>query len=160
MSFRRAKQHSITQTADAISVLDVAAYILSQHGPMSHMKLQRLVYYSQAWHLVWEGTPLFPERIEAWANGPVVPVLYEALQGEFFVDTQLLADRLADPETQAKVKACMETEGPPPGSSNLQAPMPPAGAFKKAAAAVVVALAVVTTTTVAIKARTRARRRG
>lgn len=58
------------------SVVDVAAYILANRGPMTAMKLQKLVYYSQAWHLVWEETPLFPERIEAWANGPVAPDLY------------------------------------------------------------------------------------
>lgn len=57
-------------------VLDVAAYILEKRGPMTAMKLQKLVYYSQAWHLVWTGAPLFGERIEAWANGPVVPDLY------------------------------------------------------------------------------------
>lgn len=58
------------------SVHDVAAYILEQKGSMSAMKLQKLVYYSQAWHLVWEERPLFSERIEAWANGPVAPELY------------------------------------------------------------------------------------
>ncbi|WP_269939976.1 Panacea domain-containing protein [Arthrobacter sp. HY1533] len=40
------------------------------------MKLQKLVYYSKAWHLVWETKPLFDDRTEAWANGPVVPRLY------------------------------------------------------------------------------------
>lgn len=38
--------------------IDVAAYILAQRGPMTAMKLQKLVYYSQAWHLVWEEEPL------------------------------------------------------------------------------------------------------
>jgi uncharacterized phage-associated protein len=65
------------------SVLDVAAYILAKHGPMTAMKLQKLVYYSQAWHLAWEEKPLFDERIEAWANGPVVPVLYRKHRGRF-----------------------------------------------------------------------------
>lgn len=59
------------------SVTDVAAYILSERGPMTAMKLQKLVYYSQAWHLVWDEAALFDEHIEAWANGPVVPVLYK-----------------------------------------------------------------------------------
>ncbi|GAB2997730.1 Panacea domain-containing protein [Saccharothrix stipae] len=58
-------------------VLDVAAYILSRKGPMTAMKLQKLVYYSQAWHLVWDEQPLFDEDIEAWANGPVVRELYK-----------------------------------------------------------------------------------
>ncbi len=50
----------------ARSVQDVAAYIIERHGRMSSMKLQKLVYYSQAWHLVWDDEPLFPERIQAW----------------------------------------------------------------------------------------------
>lgn len=67
------------------NVHDVAAYILSRLGQMSAMKLQKLVYYSQAWHLVWDDGPLFPERIEAWANGPVVYKLYDLHRGRFSV---------------------------------------------------------------------------
>src|SRR5680860_1872649 len=58
------------------SVLDVAEYILKETGSMTTMKLQKLVYYSQAWSLVWDEKPLFGEPIEAWANdGPVRPCL-------------------------------------------------------------------------------------
>ncbi len=53
---------------------------------MTAMKLQKLVYYAQAWSLVWEDRPLFDERIEAWANGPVVPALYERHRGMFRVE--------------------------------------------------------------------------
>jgi uncharacterized phage-associated protein len=67
------------------SVHDVAAYILEQRGPMPAMKLQKLAYYSQAWSLVWDDAALFPERIEAWVNGPVVPALYEYHRGEYQV---------------------------------------------------------------------------
>lgn len=49
------------------------------------MKLQKLVYYCQAWSLVWDETLLFDERIEAWANGPVIPALYERHRGNFEV---------------------------------------------------------------------------
>lgn len=65
------------------NVKDVAAYILGQLGPITAMKLQKLVYYSQAWSLVWDEKPLFSEGIEAWANGPVAPDLYQAHKGEF-----------------------------------------------------------------------------
>ena len=65
------------------SVHDVAAYILRKRGEMTAMKLQKLGYYSQAWSLVWDEEPLFPERIEAWTNGPVVPELYRAHKGKF-----------------------------------------------------------------------------
>jgi len=67
------------------SAPDVAAYILGRQGPMSAMKLQKLVYYAQAWSLVWEDRPLFGERIEAWAHGPVVPELYREHRGQFEV---------------------------------------------------------------------------
>ena len=69
----------------SVSVHDVAAFILQQHGEMTAMKLQKLVYYSQAWSLVWDEAPLFNEPIEAWANGPVVRALYLRHQGEFKV---------------------------------------------------------------------------
>lgn len=68
------------------SVLDVAQYILEAHGPMTTMKLQKLVYYSQAWSTVWDDNRIFPERIEAWKNGPVVRDLWDATRGEFRVD--------------------------------------------------------------------------
>jgi uncharacterized phage-associated protein len=67
------------------SVHDVAAYILEQRGPMTAMKLQKLVYYAQAWSLVWDERPLFDEPIQAWANGPVCPVLYREHRGAFTV---------------------------------------------------------------------------
>ena len=70
------------------SVHDVAKYILRQKGEMDTWKLQKLVYYSQAWHLVWEdGEPLFDERIEAWANGPVVPELWREHRQAFKVSS-------------------------------------------------------------------------
>jgi uncharacterized phage-associated protein len=66
-------------------VFDVAQYILESHGRMTTWKLQKLCYYSQAWSLVWDEKPLFKERIEAWANGPVIPALYEKHKGHFYI---------------------------------------------------------------------------
>lgn len=75
-------------------VWDVAQYVLDKCGPMTATKLQKLCYYSQAWHLVWEEEPLFPERIEAWANGPVSPQLYAKHRLQYQVDE--VADGDAD----------------------------------------------------------------
>jgi uncharacterized phage-associated protein len=69
-----------------MAAIDVATYILEQRGEMSAMKLQKLVYYSQAWSLVWDERPLFDDRIEAWANGPVCPTLYARHRGDFLVN--------------------------------------------------------------------------
>ena len=44
---------------------------------ISNMKLQKLLYYCQGFHLAFfEGEALFDERVEAWEHGPVVPVVW------------------------------------------------------------------------------------
>lgn len=45
--------------------------------PLTNMKLQKLLYYEQAYHLAYFDTPLFKEDIHAWFYGPVVPCVYE-----------------------------------------------------------------------------------
>lgn len=69
------------------TVFDVTNYILEKICKMSTWKLQKLCYYSQAWHLAWTGKPIFGEEFEAWANGPVCVELFHAHQGKFVVDT-------------------------------------------------------------------------
>ncbi|MDP9903234.1 Panacea domain-containing protein [Arthrobacter bambusae] len=83
------------------SVFDVAEYILAKHAAdhpehprMTTMKLQKLVYYCQAWHLVWEGHALFPEVIQAWASGPVCTALYELHKGHFQIEAGFFTKRL------------------------------------------------------------------
>ncbi len=63
----------------------MAAYVLQRQPRVGEKKLQKLLYYSQAWALVWTGRQLFPEHFEAWAEGPVTPKVY----GEFHHDRQL-----------------------------------------------------------------------
>ena len=67
------------------NVHDVAAYSLGKTGEITAMKLQKLVYYAQAWHAVWSDHALFDEEIQAWANGPVVYDLYQKHKGQFRV---------------------------------------------------------------------------
>lgn len=44
---------------------------------LTNLKLQKLLYYQQGYHLAAFGTPLFEEEIEAWMYGPVVPSIYK-----------------------------------------------------------------------------------
>ena len=74
------------------TVLDVAKYVLDHTGQITTMKLQKLVYYCQAWSLGWDGVPLFEEDFQAWANGPVCQELFERHRGRFVVDAGLLKD--------------------------------------------------------------------
>lgn len=64
------------------SVLDVAAHLQAIRRSLTTMQLQKLVYYAQAWSLVWDGAPLFAEPIEAWQNGPIVDALYQQHRGQ------------------------------------------------------------------------------
>jgi|LakMenEpi03Aug12_release.lakeMendotaPanAssembly.Ray.scaffolds.fasta_scaffold324548_2 uncharacterized phage-associated protein len=43
---------------------------------ISNLKLQKLVYYAQAWHLANFKKDLFVEDFQAWVHGPVMPALY------------------------------------------------------------------------------------
>lgn len=95
-----------------IRVFDVAAYILEKKGTMSTMKLQKLVYYSQAWSLVWDETPLFQENIEAWANGPVVRDLFDYHRGMYEISEIPIGNpRLLDQEQRDTVDAILEYYG-------------------------------------------------
>lgn len=81
---------------------DVAAAVLQRTGTIDTFKLEKLVYYCQAWNLVWEGRPMFTARIEAWANGPVIPKLYRQHRGSYSVSTWPSGDpsRLDPPEAE------------------------------------------------------------
>ncbi len=74
------------------TVFDVAKYVLEHTGKITTMKLQKLVYYCQAWSLVWDEVPLFEEDFQAWANGPVCPELFERHKGRFEVDVSLFSN--------------------------------------------------------------------
>jgi uncharacterized phage-associated protein len=64
------------------TVNQIANFFLSkidiQKGDsITPLKLQKLVYYAQAWHYTIFEIPLFDDKIEAWAHGPVVRVLWD-----------------------------------------------------------------------------------
>ncbi|MFF8902543.1 Panacea domain-containing protein [Streptomyces lydicus] len=79
------------------------------------MKLQRLVYYCQAWHLAWAGNALFPERLLAWASVPVCPELYELHQGHFTVQAD---------SSSPNGCVCAATSKPPDHAQNARGPAP------------------------------------
>ena len=69
----------------AYNVLDIANKLIfkAQNDEpnggerLTNLKLQKLLYYQQGFHLAFFGTPLFAEDVEAWMYGPVVPVVYD-----------------------------------------------------------------------------------
>lgn len=43
---------------------------------MTNLRLNKLMYFAQAWSLVLLEKPLFSEQVEAWPLGPVIPSVY------------------------------------------------------------------------------------
>ena len=72
----------------AYKALDIAHKIMktlsnNDAGELvSNMKLQKLLYYQQGFHLAYFETPLFNENIEAWMYGPVVPSVYDKFKSK------------------------------------------------------------------------------
>lgn len=63
-------------------IKDVATYtvfrLLQNGNTICHLKLQKILYYLQAWYLVYfDHNLLFEDAPEAWVNGPVYRVIYD-----------------------------------------------------------------------------------
>jgi uncharacterized phage-associated protein len=61
---------------------DIAAWLVRYSAdelgaPVDPMSLEKLIYYAQAFHLVLGDGPLFPDEIQAWKLGPVIPGVYK-----------------------------------------------------------------------------------
>lgn len=55
----------------------VISYFDEMGGFITPMKLQKLLYYIQAWHLANFNHSLFVDEPEAWVNGPVYKHVYD-----------------------------------------------------------------------------------
>jgi len=58
---------------------DTCDYIISktEQDGLSLLKLQKLLYYCQAWHLAFDNGVLFSGKFQAWVHGPVNRHIYD-----------------------------------------------------------------------------------
>ena len=61
----------------AYPALKIANELLANHGEVSPMKLQKLLYYANGWWLAINGQPLLNENPQVWRYGPVYNPLYQ-----------------------------------------------------------------------------------
>lgn len=73
---RRLKPEVCPMTAHEIAKYFVSLVDEDAGDSISNLKVQKLLYYAQGFHLAVYDAPLFPEAIKAWAHGPVVPQVY------------------------------------------------------------------------------------
>lgn len=105
----------MSETSPSSSAEVIARYILEQSPPhrMSAMKLQKLLYYCEAWSLAWDDRDIIGEPIEAWSEGPVVRSVwektnpaYEVSSGEFTGDLSAL-----DSKAHATIRSVLKFYG-------------------------------------------------
>lgn len=48
--------------------------------PITHLSLQKIIYFCHGWHLALHGKPLIEEPVEAWSHGPVYKSVYKAFK--------------------------------------------------------------------------------
>lgn len=68
-----------------VSALQVGKWMINRvdreaGDSITHLKLQKVIYYAQAWHLANFNDPLFVEDIQAWTHGPVAPSVWKAFR--------------------------------------------------------------------------------
>ncbi len=70
------------------TALEVASHLirLAQHADaqepvfLTNLHVQKLLFYAQAWSLAERSTPLFGDKIEAWAQGPAVYAVWKQFE--------------------------------------------------------------------------------
>jgi len=67
---------------------------------MTNLKLQKLLYYAQAYHVAAFGKPLFEEQLEAWVHGPAVPVVYRRFKQYSYQPIDVTSIQLPELDTE------------------------------------------------------------
>jgi uncharacterized phage-associated protein len=88
------------------NVNEVANYIVRAFqeagDPVSNLKLQKLLYYVQGWHLALnQGRPAFNSDFQAWVHGPVCPEVYHAFKGYRW---HPIVDEVAQPHIEPELE--------------------------------------------------------
>jgi len=91
-----------------IDILQLSYYIINsgRFHDLNHLKLQKLLYYIQSWHLVFRGQPLFANQFEAWVHGPVSREVFA-----HFKSQSLMYDKLTpNPNFDTNIQNVLDLE--------------------------------------------------
>ncbi|MBV8101518.1 MAG: DUF4065 domain-containing protein [Verrucomicrobia bacterium] len=94
-----------------IDPVDLAKYVIVKLGGADHLKLQKLLYYIQSWHLVlFDGAPLFEEDFRAWVHGPVLISVWNELKDHSKLITEVGIKPQFVPAIIARAEKCLQKE--------------------------------------------------
>lgn len=79
----------------------VTDYIISkgvkEGNLLTNKRIQKLIYYIQAWHLAINNKPIFDDTIEAWVHGPAIRSIYEMYRANAWLPISKVANpKIAD----------------------------------------------------------------
>lgn len=90
----------IQNTLRKIDSVVLGNYIIKHYGPMSHLKLQKLLFYCDAYHLAYFDAELVEDKFEAWVHGPVSRRVYDSFKDKsvLFADLSFSDLNVEDPD--------------------------------------------------------------
>jgi uncharacterized phage-associated protein len=90
------------------TIKQVSDYIILQLGSdggsdLTSLKLQKLLYYTQAWHLAFYKKPLFEGKFQAWVHGPVNREIYDLYKATKYTYSEISLSDVQDKEVESKL---------------------------------------------------------
>lgn len=90
------------------TINQISDYIILQmnadgDSDLTTLKLQKLLYYTQAWHLAFFDKPLFDGKFQAWVHGPVNRDVYDIYKHRKFTYSPIVMDDVVDKEVESKL---------------------------------------------------------
>lgn len=89
--------NGVKMMATPIQVANTFVKRFGEQSELSHMKLQKLVFFADGWKLGLRGCELVAERPQVWRYGPVFKSLYNVLTG--YGNTPIRAPVVVNPFT-------------------------------------------------------------
>jgi uncharacterized phage-associated protein len=93
-----------------IDPVELAKYVVVKLRKTDHLKLQKLLYYIQSWHLAIFDRPLFDEDFKAWVHGPVLTSVWTELKDKSKLYTEVGIKRAHAAGIVSRVKQQLRKE--------------------------------------------------
>ncbi|MDR2897974.1 MAG: DUF4065 domain-containing protein [Spirochaetaceae bacterium] len=87
------------------NAIELSNYLLASLGESTPFKQQKLVYYVEAWHLVFFDTSIISDEFEAWVHGPAIKSLWTYYKSK---DIELYNSMKYPPDSILRVKTAFE----------------------------------------------------
>ena len=107
--------HYNREVANMFNANEVALWILEKAKErgigISHMQLQKLLYYCQGQYIAMTGKKLFDEPIEAWEHGPVVRSVYNVFKRHGKSNIPPVADTAVPEDVAPLIESIVREKG-------------------------------------------------